>query len=86
MDKVLYFILIVCVVGYFMVPKVAGFDPPQLYWQYQIDKMGYYFNDFRETGGLSKFLPFKLTPQNASDLYKKAVLDQLKELDNLKIK
>lgn len=88
MDRILYFILILIVVGYFLIPKIAEFEPAQLYWQWQLDKFKANFHDYKESGRLSKYLPKNMpfTPQGAADFYKNAIMDQLKTLDSLEIK
>jgi len=79
--------LVLVVVGYFLVPKITGIEPPQLYWQWQIDKLKANFNDYKDSGGLSKYLPknIPLTPQGAASFYENAVLNQLQALDNIQI-
>jgi len=88
MDRFFYFLAVLVIVGYFLIPKISGIEPPQLYWQWQIDKLKYNFNGYKENGGLFKYLPknVPITPQGAADFYQNALLDQLQILDNLELK
>lgn len=84
MDRVFYFLLVLVVVGYFMIPKICCFDSPQLFWQYQFDKLKYYSTDLKgKAKELSPYLPKKFTPKAAADFYQNLIMEQLQSLGNI---
>jgi len=80
MDKFIYFVVVLFCLGYFLIPKISGFESPQIYWQYQIAKIHDSVSNFKDNGGLSQYLPKKFSPQGVKELYQNAIF---KELDNL---
>jgi hypothetical protein len=86
-DKVFYFLLVLLVVAYFLIPKIAGFEYTQVFWQYEWEKYQFLLNDFRSHGITPVFgSKIPLSPQGAAAFYQNAILNQLQVLENIEFK
>jgi hypothetical protein len=83
MDRIIYFIAVLALVGYFIIPKISGAESPQVYWQWETERLKTEIADFKNAGGLSQYIPKKFTPQGVGEMYQNLISEKLQTLEKV---